>query len=118
MEGLAWKNLRTKLSPAFTSGKMKAMFPIVVDIGKELAEVLKEPASLGEVVEVKDYVARYTTDVIASCAFGIEANSLRNPDAIFRKMGRKIFAPEWGTMIKNTLSFILPDVAKVLGVCC
>ena len=116
LEGLAWKNLRTKLSPTFTSGKMKLMFPIMVDIGKELIEVLKEPASAGEVIEVKDYVARFTTDIISSCAFGIEANSLKNPESILRKMGKKLFQPTWETLIRNMLAFVIPDLAKILRV--
>lgn len=116
LEGVAWRNLRAKLSPTFTSGKMKLMFPILVDISKDLVEALKEPATLGEVIEVKDYAARFTTDIISSCAFGIEANSLKNPDSILRKMGKKIFAPEWSIMIKNTMVFLVPDIAKIFKV--
>ena len=34
---------------------------------------------------------RYTTDVIASCAFGINSHSLKDPNAEFRIFLRKIF---------------------------
>jgi cytochrome P450 family 6 len=38
-------------------------------------------------VDVKETMARFTTDVIASCAFGINSNSLKDPHEEF---GRRI----------------------------
>jgi cytochrome P450 family 6 len=35
-------------------------------------------------LNVKDEIARYTIDVISSCAFGIESNSFTNAEAEFR----------------------------------
>ena len=40
-------------------------------------------------LNLKDEMARYTTDVITSVAFGIESNSIKNPDAEFNKYTRK-----------------------------
>jgi cytochrome P450 family 6 len=36
-------------------------------------------------------MARYNIDVISSCAFGIESNTLTNPNAEFNKYLRKLF---------------------------
>jgi cytochrome P450 family 6 len=70
---------------------MKMIFGAVVECGKNLQNCLQKPACSGETIEIKDYLARYTTDVISSCAFGIECNCLKNPEAEFRNWGRKVF---------------------------
>ena len=95
LRGSKWKNLRVKLSPTFTSGKMKMMFQILVDCGNELGSILEKCASNEEVIEIKDILARYSTDIIASAAFGIQCNCLKTPDAEFRQWGRKLFEPSF-----------------------
>ncbi|XP_055855871.1 cytochrome P450 6a8-like [Episyrphus balteatus] len=93
LDGKGWRLLRNKLSPTFTSKQMKFMFPSVVEVGhrfvKTLSEIIGEQNS--ELIEIKDLNARFTTDVIGSCAFGLECNSLTDPNAEFRKYGRLIF---------------------------
>uniref|UniRef100_A0A1A9WV45 Cytochrome P450 n=1 Tax=Glossina brevipalpis TaxID=37001 RepID=A0A1A9WV45_9MUSC len=42
-------------------------------------------------VELKELCALYTTDVIATVAFGIQANSFTYPNGEFRRHGREIF---------------------------
>jgi cytochrome P450 family 9 len=42
------------------------------------------------VVELKDLFTRYTNDVIATSAFGIACDSLKNPENEFYEMGRDI----------------------------
>lgn len=64
--------------------------------------------------EVKELCARYTTDVVASCAFGIRGNALKDPDCEFRQMGREILEPSFWKNIKQLIIFLLPRVAKLL----
>lgn len=113
--GSKWKTLRHKLSPTFTSGKMKMMFPTIVAAGKQFNDFLQEKVSHESEFELKDLLARYTTDVIGMCAFGIECNSMKDPDAQFRVMGRKIFSNPRGK-IKSFLLTNTPALAKFLRI--
>ncbi|XP_061386410.1 cytochrome P450 6a2-like, partial [Musca vetustissima] len=91
-----WKGLRTKLTPTFTSGKMKFMFPTLVEVSQKYvtaldAELKSKP---DQCLEMYDWNGRFTTDVIGSVIFGIETNSIRNPNAEFRIIGQKVFGSE------------------------
>lgn len=89
IDGNRWKSMRNKLSSTFTSGKIKFMCPTVVKISHEFIDVFGDMMSQSSIVEVKELLARFTTDVIGSCAFGIECNSLKDPGAEFLVMGRR-----------------------------
>jgi cytochrome P450 family 6 len=114
LPGKRWRNLRVKLSPTFTSGKMKMMFQTLVDCGIELESILEKSASNEEIIEMKDILARYSTDVISSCAFGIQCNSLKNPDAEFRQWGRKAFVPSVRNSIILLIALTVPRLLSVL----
>jgi len=116
LTGAKWRNLRVKLTPTFTSGKMKMMLGTMVDCGKELRDILLQTARKGEAIEIKDILARYATDIIASCAFGIQCNCLQNPDAEFRIWGRKIFVLTRRTRIFRFLSLLMPSLIRRFGV--
>ncbi|CAD7079540.1 unnamed protein product [Hermetia illucens] len=90
MQGQSWKNLRMKLTPTFSSGEIKFMFPTILKVAADFEKALSEMLEIDNTVEIKDILARFTTDIIGTCAFGIECNTLKNPDAEFRKAGRLI----------------------------
>ncbi|XP_069672362.1 probable cytochrome P450 6a13 [Periplaneta americana] len=118
LPGARWRNLRVKLTPTFTSGKMKMMFQTLVDCGEELKTCLEESARKQETIEMKDLLARFSTDVISSCAFGIQCNCLKNENAEFRQWGRKVFTPTFRAVIFGLLSNIAPfilDITKFNG---
>lgn len=69
-----WQILRNKMSPTFSSGKMKYMFPTMADVGQSLQLYMSQLVDTELVLEMKDILARYTTDIIGKCSFGIECN--------------------------------------------
>ncbi|XP_049963613.1 probable cytochrome P450 6a13 [Schistocerca serialis cubense] len=116
MNGAKWKRMRAKMTPTFTSGKLKMMCQTMQDCGREMVEVLGDPASRGEVVEMREVSARYATDIIASVAFGVECNCQRNPEAEFRQWGRKAFEPSLKFRIAQFMHSFVPTVARALRI--
>ena len=111
LPGLKWRKLRVKLTPTFTSGKLKLMFPTILESGKVLEIYIKKILQSGnDIVEIRDLLARYNTDIIASIAFGIENDSVNDSNNIFREKGRKVFASTIKNSIRQTLTFITPKV--------
>lgn len=78
------------MSPLFTSGKLKAMFATLLDCGVPLQRYISKKAAQNQSVEIRELAARYTTDIIASVGFGIDVNTIDNPDGEFRRYGRKV----------------------------
>lgn len=72
---------------------MKFMYPTVCDVGEKFKSHLNDimESSNEFTVEIKDLLARFTTDIIGSCAFGIECNSMKDKNSVFLEMGRKTF---------------------------
>nr|QFZ96346.1 cytochrome P450 [Locusta migratoria] len=80
-----WRALRSKLSPAFTSGHLRRMAHIVDRCADQLVGLLSGT------LDARETLARFTTDVITNCAFGVNSNAMGDPKSPFRAFGRKIF---------------------------
>lgn len=110
LPGQRWKHLRSKLTPTFTSGKLKGMFDTLVRCGSNLQTYLTEVAEKKELLDVQEVAARHSTNVIASVSFGLDVDAILNPNTDFRKYGRKMFTPS----IENSLRIILLTCAPKL----
>jgi cytochrome P450 family 6 len=117
LRGQKWRDLRIKLSPAFTSGKLKVMFPIMRDCGQVLQDYVAKQIKGGTTVfEFKDLCARFTINNISSVAFGVENDCINDPDNIFRKMGLKLFEPSMRNAVINTMAFFTPKLFTKLKI--
>lgn len=92
IEGDKWKDRRSKLTPVFSSGKIKAYFNIVDSIADKFVAKLHENSDLSDEIEMYEWLSRYTTDVIGNIAFGLECDCLNDPNTEFRKYGKRFFA--------------------------
>lgn len=69
----------------------------------------------GDTLEIKELCAKFTTDMIATTAFGLKVNSLNNPDAEFRKTGKKVFQQSVYRNFELSSLFFMPGIVKPLG---
>nr|UEN71150.1 cytochrome P450 4AV17 [Meteorus pulchricornis] len=110
LEPKRWRLLRAKLSPIFTSGKLKDMFYLLVECADQMGQYLDRIDN--GVVDMRDVPARFATDVIGVCAFGLQANSIQDDESLFRKMGKRIFDLKFKTVMRFTCGFFLPSLYR------
>lgn len=110
----AWRSLRQKISPTFTSGKLKYMFSTKNDIADKLVRVIKkETVNTGQ-LDVRFLLSRFTIDVIGSAAFGLDCNSLEEENTKFYVMGLKHFSAF--NFFKKNLVASYPNLARKLRI--
>lgn len=97
--------MRPIISPCFTTSKMKQMFVLMKEVAETFVNHYKSIKADDTIeVEMKDVLTRYGNDVIASLAFGIHINSLKEENNQFYLMGKE--ATNFGGLGK-TLKFML-----------
>ncbi|XP_017069225.1 probable cytochrome P450 6g2 [Drosophila eugracilis] len=116
----AWKEVRYKLSPFFTGNRLKQMFPLIEEVGASLDAHLRQQPLHNERMrcfdlEAKELCALFTTDVIATVAYGIKANSFTDPNSEFRRHGRSVFEFSLLRAAEFTMVFFLPHLVPFFG---
>ncbi len=129
-----WRHVRTITSPAFTSGKLRAMHGLMERSINKLTSFLDGVTSSssggkeGLLKDVKEVAAGFTIDVIASTSFATETNCNEEVRAgkksPFVHYGQKffwvnparalgiIFSPEWILNLLNVKSFLDPTALQ------
>ncbi|XP_018375675.1 PREDICTED: cytochrome P450 9e2-like [Trachymyrmex cornetzi] len=115
LRGEKWRDVRTLLSPAFTSSKMKTMFKLMSDCAANFTDYLANLPVDKNIMEMKNSFTRYTNDVIATCAFGVSVDSMRNPNNEFYVYGKEATTFNTLRTIKFYLTRSMPLIAKALG---
>ncbi|KFM65735.1 Cytochrome P450 3A24, partial [Stegodyphus mimosarum] len=90
LKGEDWKRVRTIMTPAFTSKKMRNISYIINDCTKSTMKSLEKYAINKESFDCKRIFGTLTMDVIANAAFATKIDSHSDADNIFVKNARKV----------------------------
>ncbi|XP_063696944.1 probable cytochrome P450 6d4 [Culicoides brevitarsis] len=116
LKGKEWKDLRMKLNPLFSSGRMKSIFPTIAFEADRLERYFEARVMEGtEIIEIKDVLIRYALDVIGSVFYGNDTNTVENPNQEFRRMFKLINSPNFKERIRMALLFIAPKMLDWLN---
>ncbi|KFV51364.1 Cytochrome P450 3A9, partial [Gavia stellata] len=108
-----WKRIRTVLSPTFTSGKLKEMFPIMKHYGEVLMKNVQKRVEKDNTLSVKDIFGSYSMDVVTSTSFGVNIDSMNNPkDPFVREMQKLVKFDFFDPLF--IVSFIFPFIIPLL----
>ncbi len=107
LTGDRWKEVRSTFSPIFTSGRMKAMTVLMKESVHQLVGAFNRaiPSNGSGEFELKEIIGKYSMDVIASCAFGVNARTFSEDEADKEFVGHasRVFRKPPYDTLKNIL---------------
>lgn len=102
--GKRWKILRSLLAPAFTSGKLKKMMPLLQDSTSLVLSKIGKASNNGtKDVEIYNLYQGMTLDAIGRAAFGIDAPVQNDPNHPIIRSARMAFSYQ----LNSYINFIL-----------
>lgn len=110
--GKRWKEVRSVLTPSFTTNKLKMLAPGVVCSVQEFEAKVAEYARTGEEFEIGNMYQAMTLDVICRSAMGIEYNIQKNPEHSLLVSSRLLFSGTFSWIAVLLTSF--PELEFVL----
>lgn len=108
-----WKRIRTVLSPTFTSGRLKEMYPLILNNGEKLWKNVQKKVDNDEPIAMKDLFGAYSMDVITSTSFSVDVDSMNNPNDPFITQIKKFLKFSFFSPLLLLL-VIFPFLAPVL----
>ncbi|XP_012231001.1 cytochrome P450 9e2-like [Linepithema humile] len=117
LRGDRWKEMRNTLSPSFTASKMKFMFELISKCSSDFVDYLVEHPEICLAIEAKQAFRRYTNDVIATAAFGINVNSMKDQNNEFYTRGVEATTFSGGILVMFKIMFLrlFPRLSSLIG---
>lgn len=114
LSGTKWHSIRSKVTQVFSTGNVRNMFESVVQspgvpiLHKRITSAIdrKEP------IDIKNILACFLTDAMASCVFGLDCSYQEGEESPFRIYGKKATGTTKNQRLLRTLIQIFPKLGK------
>ncbi|KAK5640779.1 hypothetical protein RI129_009326 [Pyrocoelia pectoralis] len=117
LNGDKWKIAKNQIAPCFTPKKIREMHVLLQKAASGFVKYLEDEINNGGIAfEGHQLIAKYATEVVASCTFGLEGKTFDEPDSLFIKMGKKLFEPSLFAMLKMAILFNMPSLSKIMKI--
>jgi cytochrome P450 len=101
VNGEQWRRQRPMVMAGLDPAHIKSYFPALVRVTQRFAGRWQRAAAAGETIELQPDLMRYTVDVTAGLAFGVDINTLESDeeviqthlDKVFPALHRRLLAP-------------------------
>lgn len=119
-KGDAWKRVRNRVTPAFTTGKIKRLIPFMNDSTNQLCKVIEGNVERGEKLDLKDLFGRFALDVIGRAGFTLDMNTFdQHSENAFYINAKKVFQNgfmNWRVIIITFFPFIAYKFEELTGI--
>lgn len=94
------------------------MYPLVEDVCHNLIDHIdRESRLVGDNgFDARELSAKYTTDVVSSCIFALDAGALNKDVSVIRNMAKEMFKPSFRLVVLLLLSEICPKLNRFLRI--
>uniref|UniRef100_A0A914XGE2 Uncharacterized protein n=1 Tax=Plectus sambesii TaxID=2011161 RepID=A0A914XGE2_9BILA len=113
LEDQHWKDVRSTITPAFTTGKMKNLAFLFNDCLKIMGEIVSAHVDNEKPMDLKSVCGGFSMDVIAKSAFAIDVDAQHDELSPFIKFAKEIFGIKM-TDPKAMLFLLFPQTFGLL----
>ncbi|KAK5645008.1 hypothetical protein RI129_006308 [Pyrocoelia pectoralis] len=106
-----WKEVRSNLTSAFSSRKLRHMVPLLVEVCDDMIHYIKTDCLNLESIDCKNISVNYEIDAISTCAFGIRTNSHENSE--FATAAKNVLGTNLLRAFQMGAHFFAPLLVKI-----
>ncbi|CAD7092564.1 unnamed protein product [Hermetia illucens] len=115
LTGSEWKDKRAEVTPALTTLRIKASYPVMQEVCAKMTKYLEletlKPIEGG--LNAKELATRFTTEVVANCVYGVEAGAFEDGECKIREMGAKLMSQSLSIQLYFLFVSLFPRMTNI-----